>query len=171
MEKRIILFLVLSMAIIVLYPYLMEKMGIAKRPVPATSTPAAKKKDAETASPAQTTAVAPVAPKPAAMLPATAPAGEREQEVTVETDLVRVVLSNRGGVIKQWELKRFLDTDPKNPKPIQLVPTGDKGVALIPPLSVEVPDAKLHERLAKGLYAVSGKDLSLNGGQPTGEIG
>ena len=171
MEKRIILFLVLSMAIIVLYPYLMEKMGIAKRPVPATSAPVAKKKDAETAPPAQTTTVAPVAPKPAALLPATAPAGEREQEVTVETDLVRVVLSNRGGVIKQWELKRFLDTDPKNPKPIQLVPTGDKGVALIPPLSVEVPDAKLHERLAKGLYAVSGKDLSLNGGQSTGEIG
>src|SRR5712692_276886 len=169
MENRIILFLVLSMAIIVLDPYLMEKMGIAKRPVPATSTPAAKKKDAETAPPAQTTTVAPVAPKPAAMLPA--PAGEREQEVTVETDLVRVVLSNRGGVIKQWELKRFLDTDPKNPKPIQLVPTGDKGVALIPALSVEVPDAKLHERLAKGVYAVSGKDLSLNGGQPTGEIG
>jgi YidC/Oxa1 family membrane protein insertase len=171
MEKRIILFLVLSMAIIVLYPYLMEKMGIAKRPAPATSTPAAKKKDAETAPSAQTTTVAPVAPKPSAMLPATAPAGEREQEVTVETGLVKVVLSNRGGVIKQWELKRFLDTDPKNPKPIQLVPTGDKGVALISPLSVEVPDAKLQERLAKGLYAVSGKDLSLNGGQPTGEIG
>src|SRR5713101_3774814 len=148
MEKRIILFLVLSMAIIVLYPYLMEKMGIAKRPVPATSAPAAKKKDAETA-----------------------PAGEREQEMTVETDLVRVVLSNRGGVIKQWELKRFLNTDPKNPKPIQLVPTGDKGVALIPPLTVEVPDAKLQERLARGLYVVSGKDLNLSASQPTCEIG
>ncbi len=134
MEKRIILFLVLSMAIIVLYPYLMEKMGIAKRPGPATSAPAAKKKDAEPALPAQTT-VAPGAPKPAATLPPTALASERDQEVTVETDLVKVVLSNRGGVIKQWELKRFLNTDPKNPKPIQLVPTGDKGVALIPPLT------------------------------------
>jgi YidC/Oxa1 family membrane protein insertase len=170
MEKRIILFLVLSMAIIVLYPYLMEKMGIAKRPGPATSAPAAKKKDAEPAPPAQTT-VAPVAPKPAATLPATALASERDQEVTVETDLVKVVLSNRGGVIKQWELKRFLNKDHQNPKPIQLVPTGDKGVALIPPLTVEVPDVKLQERLARGLYAVSGKDLSLSAIQPTGEIG
>ena len=165
MEKRIILFLVLSMAIIVLYPYLMEKMGIAKRPVPATSAPAAKKKDTEPAPPVQVT-VAPVATKPAAAL-----AGERDQEVTVETDLVKVVLSNRGGVIKQWELKRFLNTDPKNPKPIRLVPTGDKGVAPIPPLTVEVPDAKLQERLARGLYVVSGKDLNLSAAQPTGEIG
>jgi YidC/Oxa1 family membrane protein insertase len=51
------------------------------------------------------------------------------------------------------------------------VPAAEKGVALIPPLTVEVPDAKLQERLAKGLYAVSGKDLSLSEGQPTGEIG
>jgi len=29
MEKRIILFLILSMAVIVLYPYLLEKMGVA----------------------------------------------------------------------------------------------------------------------------------------------
>ena len=31
MEKRIILFLVLSMAVIVLYPYLLEKLGLAKQ--------------------------------------------------------------------------------------------------------------------------------------------
>jgi len=37
MEKRIILFLILSMAVIVLYPYILGKMGVAaKRPVPAT---------------------------------------------------------------------------------------------------------------------------------------
>src|SRR6266849_2816062 len=170
MEKRIILFLVLSMAIIVLYPYLMEKMGIAKRPAPATSAPAAKKKDAETAPPAQTMTVAPVAPKPAAMLPATAPAGEREQEVTVETDLVRVVLSNRGGVIKQWELKRYLTSDPRDPKPIQLVPALAKDVSLTLPLTVQVQDAKLQERLSRWLYAVSGKDATLSAAEPAADI-
>ena len=35
MEKRIILFLILSMALIVLYPYVMDKMGLTKRPQPA----------------------------------------------------------------------------------------------------------------------------------------
>ncbi len=176
MEKRIIFFLVLSMAVIVLYPYLLEKMGIAKRPVPAASSPVAKKKDADTAAPAlpaSTQSVVPAPPfaKASATLPAVALAGEREQEVTVETDLVKVVLSNRGGVITRWELKRYLNTDPKQPKPIQLVHADEKGGALIPPLTVEVPDARLQERLARGLYAVSGKDLSLSEGQPTGEIG
>ncbi|TAL11769.1 MAG: membrane protein insertase YidC [Nitrospirae bacterium] len=175
MEKRIILFLVLSMAVIVLYPYLLEKMGIAKRPVPASSAPAAKKKDADKAAPAPAlpppAAQAPSLPKASVMLPPPALTGEHEQEVTVETDLARVVLSNRGGVIKRWELKRYLNTDPKQPKPIQLVPADEKGVALIPPLTVEVLDAKLQERLARGLYAVSGKDLNLNEGRPAGEIG
>ena len=176
MEKRIILFLILSMAVIVLYPYLLEKMGVAKRPVPVAPAPAAKKKDAETATPAlppptQSVTAAPPPIKAGATLPAAALAGEREQEVTVETDLAKVVLSNRGGVIKHWELKRYLNTDPKQPKPIQLVPAEEKGVSLTPPLTVEVLDARLQERLAGGLYAVSGKDLHLSEGQPAGEIG
>lgn len=176
MEKRIILFLVLSMAVIVLYPYLLEKMGVAKRPVTASSAPVAKKKDADKAEPVQpqpaptAAQVSPLA-KASATISAQRLVAEREQEVTVETDLVKVVLSNRGGVIKRWELKRYLNTDPKQPQPIQLVPAEEKGVSLIPPLTVEVLDARLQERMAKGLYAVSGKDLSLTEGQPTGEIG
>lgn len=176
MEKRIILFLVLSMAVIVLYPYLLEKMGVAKRPAPTSSVPAAKKKNADKAepvlpSPAPTAVQVPPPTKANATLPAPALVGEREQEVTVETDLVKVVLSNRGGVIRRWELKRYLNTDPKQPKPIQLVPAEEKGAALILPLTVEVLDARLQERLARGLYAVSGKDLSLSEGQPAGDIG
>ncbi|MEK6605799.1 MAG: membrane protein insertase YidC, partial [Nitrospirota bacterium] len=178
MEKRIILFLVLSMAVIVLYPYLLEKMGVAKRPVTASSAPVAKKNDIDKAAPAlalpqpaQTAAQVLPPAKASATIPAQGLVAEREQEVTVETDLVKVVLSNRGGVIKHWELKRYLNTDPKQPQPIQLVPADEKGVSLIPPLTVEVLDARLQERMAKGLYAVSGKDLSLSEGQPTGEIG
>ena len=178
MEKRIILFLILSMAVIVLYPYLLEKMGVAKRPVPASSAPVAKKNDIDKAAPApalfplaQTATQVPPPAQASATISAQGMVAEREQEVTVETDLVKVTLSNRGGVIKRWELKRYLNTDAKQPQPIQLVPADEKGVTLIPPLTVEVPDARLQERLAKGLYAVSGKDLSLSERQPTGEIG
>src|SRR3989475_9250762 len=45
-------------------------------------------------------------PAPSARVPTPATEG-REQEATVETDLVKVVLSNRGGVIKRWELKQI----------------------------------------------------------------
>lgn len=174
MEKRLIFFLVLSMAIIVLYPALLEKMGIATRPTPVASEPAptspaneAGKADPALSSPAPT---AIQTAKAGATRSAQAPGGEREQTVTVETDLVKVVFSNRGGVITRWELKRFLNTDPKQPKPIQLVPAYEKTVSLIPPLTIEVPDAALQERLARGLYRVSGKDLSLSEAQPTGEV-
>src|SRR5207302_9066734 len=101
MERRILLSLVLSMAVIVLYPYLLERRGLAKRPAPAAPRAVAPKKDA--AAPA--TAPAPAVPS-AQVLPTPAPSTRvptsateaREQEVTVETDLVKVVLSNRGGV-------------------------------------------------------------------------
>src|SRR5437899_6574867 len=172
MEKRIILSLVLSMAVIVLYPYLLERMGPAKRPAPAAPRAVAPKKDA--AAPA--TATAPAVPS-AQVLPTPAPSTRvptsateaREQEVTVETDLVKVVLSNRGGVIKRWELKRYLTSDPRDPKPIQLVPALAKDVSLTLPLTVQVPDAKLQERLTRGLYAVSGKDTTLSAAQPAAD--
>src|SRR5437870_4735031 len=170
MERRIILFLVLSMAVIVLYPYLLEKMGFAKRPASPTPRAIAPKKDG--AAPATVTAPAPPS---AQILPTPAPSGRmptpategREQEVTVETDLVKVVLSNRGGVIKRWELKRYLTSDPRDPKPIQLVPALAKDVSLTLPLTVQVPDAKLQERLSRGLFAVSGKAAPLRAGQVT----
>src|SRR5438309_5009609 len=174
MERRIILFLVLSMAVIVLYPYLLEKMGFAKRPASPTPRAIAPKKDG--AAPA--TVTAPAVPS-AQVLPTPAPSTRvptsateaREQEVMVETDLVKVVLSNRGGVIKRWELKRYLTSDPKDPKPIQLVPALAKDVSLTLPLTVEVPDSKLQERLSRGLYAVSGKDVALRVTQPASDIG
>src|SRR5712691_10493621 len=164
MEKRIILFLVLSMAVIVLYPYLLEKMGFAKRPASPTPRAVAPKKDG--AAPATVTAPAPPS---AQILPTPATEG-REQEVTVETDLVKVVLSNRGGVIKRWELKRYLTSDPRDPKPIQLVPSMAKDVSLTLPLTVQVADAKLQERLSRGLYAVSGKDATLSAAEPAADI-
>src|SRR3989475_6243816 len=174
MERRIILFLVLSMAVIVLYPYLLEKMGFAKRPASPTPRAIAPKKDG--AAPATVTAPAPPS---AQILPTPAPSGRmptpategREQEVTVETDLVKVVLSNRGGVIKRWELKRYLTSDARDPKPIQLVPAMAKDVSFTLPLTVEVPDAKLQERLSRGLYAVSAKDVALTVAQPAADIG
>jgi YidC/Oxa1 family membrane protein insertase len=174
MERRIILFLILSMAVIVLYPYLLEKMGLAKRPAPAAPRAVTPKKDA--AAPATVTAPAPPSaqilptPAPSARVPTSA-AEAREQEVTVETDLVKVVFSNRGGVIKRWELKRYLTSDPRDPQPIQLVPAMAKDVSLTLPLTVEVLDAKLQERLSRGLYAVSGKDITLSATQPAADIG
>src|SRR5437588_13011830 len=161
MEKRVILFLILSMALIVLYPYVMDKMGLTKRPQPA-------RPQKETHAP--TPAINPSIPSSAPQLSTPAASGERrllpeipavptkgstrEQEVTVETNLIRVVFSNRGGVIKSWELKRYHTQDDKNPKEIQLVPSKSATGPLMPPLEVQVVDPKLQQRLNQGLYQV-----------------
>jgi YidC/Oxa1 family membrane protein insertase len=177
MEKRIVLFLVLSMALIVLYPYVMDKMGWIKRPQPVRP-----QKDIQP--PSQ-------GPRPPAAMP-TQPSGKAEmetaktqssqtatptkidateEEVTVETDLIRVILSSRGGVVKSWELKRYHTIDDKKTKKeIQLVPSDTAGATLVPPLTLQIPDPKLQQRIARGLYRVSTTSLRLSETQPTGEI-
>ena len=176
MEKRIILFLVLSMALIVLYPYVMEKMGLIRRmqsvrPQKESAPPPPNNPVGSVAS------QAPVDPakRERSRLPAQASGAltkvdTREQEVTVETDLIKVVLSNRGGVIKSWELKRYYTQDPKNPQQIQLVSTERPGVSLVPPLELQVADPALQQRIDRGLYQVSTTSLRLSEAQPLGEI-
>jgi len=172
-EKRIIFFLVLSMALIVLYPYVLERMGMAKRAAPVqpkkSDTPQAPRLPPTQAVPQK----APLASEALPLAPA-APrvtqAENKEQQVTVETDLVKVVLANRGGVIKKWELKQYKTQDEKNPQPIELVPTPEKDIALVPPLTIEVSDPKLQQRLEKGLYTVSEKALVLSDAKPSGQM-
>src|SRR5438445_3705759 len=177
MEKRIILFLILSLALIVLYPYVMDKMGLTRRPQPARP-----QKDIQ----APPSPINPPSVSSASRLPTPAATGERkllpseardaltkgdirEQEVTVDTDLIKVVFSNRGGVIKSWELKQYHTQDAKNRKEIQLVPTQSTSGPLIPPLELQIADPKLQQRVDRGLYQVSTANLSLTEAQPTGE--
>src|SRR5207244_13559287 len=120
-------------------------------PAPPAPTAVPPKKDA--AAPAMGTAPPPpsaqLLPTPALSGRIPTPATEgREQEVTVETDLVKVALSNRGGVIKRWELKRYLTSDPRDPKAIQLVHSLAEGAWLPLRLTVQVPDGKVRELLS-----------------------
>ena len=169
MEKRIIIFLVLSMALIVLYPYLMEKMGVTKRP----SARPDKQTNASTPPKAPVPPPSPVPMAPAAVpgAPSSSVSGDlADQDVTVETDLVKAVFSNRGAVIKSWELKRYHTEDAKHPQQIQLVPRDPKGGSPVPPLEVQVADPKLQQRLDHALYRVSQNSLILNEAQSAGEI-
>jgi YidC/Oxa1 family membrane protein insertase len=47
-------------------------------------------------------------------------AAEKEQTFVVETDLYKVVFSNRGAVVHEWTLKKYTDS---NGKPLELVNT------------------------------------------------
>src|SRR6185437_3669109 len=100
MDKRVVVFLVLSLGIILGFDVFLKQMGWFPEPPPAeegtvTSPSSPEQKPAPTQSGQKSIA------------PSSAPAPSiSEQTVTVETDLVRVGLSNRGGVIQSLELKR-----------------------------------------------------------------
>jgi YidC/Oxa1 family membrane protein insertase len=177
MEKRIVLFLVLSMALIVLYPYVMDKMGWIKRPQPVRPQKDIRLPSPEprspTSMPTQPSGKAEMETAKTLSSQTTTPTkiDTTEEEVTVETDLIRVILSNRGGVVKSWELKRYHTIDDKKTKKeIQLVPSDTAGATLVPPLTLQIPDPKLQQRIARGLYRVSTTSLRLSETQPTGEI-
>jgi len=110
MENRLILFLVLSVSIIFLYPYVMEPLigpvRQAPPPISETALNSVKKTPEARAAVTVTPAIA----------------VDRKEKV-VETDLYRAVLSNVGGAIKTWELKQFTKKDAEGrERPIGLIP-------------------------------------------------
>ncbi len=156
MERRVVLFLVLSLAVILGYDLLLKQLGLLPPPPDTVQ---------ESPTDAASTPVAEVSPPPSradrsdSMAKAEGPLGHsassdqtpaREQIVTIETDLVRVGLDARGGVISSWELKR-LHTAPPEEKPVQLVHQGAKFKG---PLSINTSDQAAENAFRDGLYAI-----------------
>lgn len=113
MEKRLLLAFLLMGAVLFLTPYFYKAVMPAK---PAAAKPPAA---ATAQTPEQQKPAAP-APQPAAApaAPAATAAAAQEELYTIDTDLYRIVLSNRGGVARSWVLKKFKDSAGK---PLELV--------------------------------------------------
>jgi YidC/Oxa1 family membrane protein insertase len=153
MEKRALIFLVLSLIIVLVYPYLLEKLGLGGRPQvekskPVLTGPAQKKPDRV------------VAPPP--LLP---PAEERL--ITVETELYRAVFSTKGAGLTDWELKAYMDGGKQPPQPIMLYRAGPQD---IPPLSLFTGNPERDSRLRETVFQVQGGDLKLEAGRPEGTL-
>jgi YidC/Oxa1 family membrane protein insertase len=170
MEKRVVLFLILSLAIIIGYDYFVKQAGLLPVPPeterPATgpappvpdSTPGM---DSPSSPPA---ASPPAGPRPMAKSAPEPPAtGEQTEEVT--TPLYRAVLTNRGGVVTSWELVKYLAADHEHP--IQLVHPGGKFRG---PLSIRTPDPVVNKQLAEGLYRMERDFTTLDPATPIGHL-
>lgn len=126
----------------------------AAAPTTAQTTPTTPGKAAEAAKPA---AAKPTKAPAVAAAPAAAAA---ERTIIVESSLYRVVLSNRGAVVRSWQLKKYTDEqnhtlDVVNSKVAQQ--TGEW------PLSVYLNDAEAETAANQGLYEVTaegGKKLA-----------
>ena len=173
MEKRVVIFLVLSLAVILGYDLLLKQLGL----LPATPTvqepggqeAAAPRGQPETPS-AETTASPPRASSSASD---TASSGDSrpslpptERTVTVETDFIRVAFNARGGGISSWELKRHY-TSATDGNPVQLVYHGAK---FKEPLSITTSDVAADKALREGLYTIETDFTTLDDAHPTGHV-
>lgn len=177
MEKRVIVFLIVSLVVIIGYDYLLKGMGLLPPSEPvqvattagspaATSTPAGSENiSAQTASAsASTSASSPSQPVSPAGGMGTA---NEEQTVEVDTDLFRAKFNNRGAVLKSWELKRYTTPTEQGPVPVQLVYAGGhfKG-----PLSLVTSDQSVTTDLGSALYQVTQDFSRLDNAHPVGHL-
>jgi YidC/Oxa1 family membrane protein insertase len=173
MDKRVIVFLVLSLAVILGFDLFMRQMGWLPEPPPPQDGSVQAPSSAE-GNPTGTSATGkdggstvPVLSDTKSGVPASGTSRPAlEQTVTVETNLVRVELSNRGGVIRSWELKQY-HSSPPNVKPVQLVYQGGKFKG---PLSVTVTDADVDKAIREGLYNIEKDFTSLDAAHPVGHV-
>ncbi len=122
MEKRVLIAVFLSFLVLYAYQAIVpQPKRPAPRPAPAAIT--------EPAGPAAATTAAPAAGNPAATAetPAAVPATQplvgdtAERDIVVDAGTVRATFSNRGAIVKSWQLLRYLD---HAGNPIDLVPAG-----------------------------------------------
>jgi YidC/Oxa1 family membrane protein insertase len=84
-----------------------------------------------------------------------------EKSIVVESDLYRVELSNLGGVVRSWQLKKY--TDERNPPRTLDVVNADLAKQTGAwPFSLQTSDAGLDSKVNQALYAikVSGSDTA-----------
>ncbi len=149
MEQRLLLAFVLMGLVLFLTPYFYKAPPPAKTTAPSTSK----------ASPVASTVAPTAIPKTAEAAPAapTAPAtpvpgqivGVSEQQFIIDTDIYRVTLSNRGGTVRSWILKKYRD---KLGKPLELINEASYS-KVAPPFSLALKDDKAALALNYGLYA------------------
>lgn len=156
-QTRAAVFFVLAVAIFLIWSHFF---------MPATPTPSQlQKKDAQvnsqtssapTSQGAASARTAARAGSPAASAaPAATPAlaAKAENSLAVDSSLYHVELSNRGGVVRSWRLKKYLD-DEKPPKPLDVV-SQDISSELGWPLSIYLSDSTLETEANSALYQIT----------------
>lgn len=176
MEKRVIVFLVLSLAIIFGYDYALKEMGWLPQPLPASES-SASSETAQAMSSPDASPVTASSPPDSAQTPepgqsSSNPVGQTsrpsptEEIVIIETDLYRAKISTRGAILTSWELKRYQQSATDS-APVQLVRQGSKFTG---PLAVLTTDASVTKTLSDGLYTVSKDFSNLDSAHPVGHM-
>ena len=160
MEKRFILFFVLSFIVILLYPYILRNFGlIPKAPIEKILDQAEVEDTGEPVEVKEN--------KDPPKLTFDSPSPVAEELITVETDLYRIVISTRGGTITEWKLNQYFNQ----------TETGDEAISLYTqhmgntaPLSLKTSNEMMDQRVNDAVYQLEGGNLRLSTNKPTGSI-
>jgi YidC/Oxa1 family membrane protein insertase len=174
MDQKFIIFLILSLAIIIGYDYVLRGLGILPPPAqteaPSSQQPAPPdqsetaptvKKEPAPPSPSTESSVRPPTPSTQAK---TAP---DEQLVDITNDRFHAVLTNKGAVLRDWELKPYSIEEKGERRPVEMVYRGGQ---FKNPLALELPDAALAGRLNEALYDIERDFTTLDATHPVGHV-
>jgi len=167
MEKRILIFLLISFAIIFSFDFILKELGLVPEPPPVEEGQEVAPSGGESLPPEVRDATAEIrADGDATALPSPLQSKEEEQVAEVETPLYRVAFTNRGAQIQSWKLKQYLTQD-DDPQPIEFVyPEGH----FAGPVSMQVEDPEVNALLNTGLFEVSRDFETLDEAHPTGHL-
>src|ERR1700674_5229366 len=162
-ELRILVASLLSFAVIILWAkFFGPKPSLqptqANRPVqsaPAPPGPAT----SPAANPSQATAT-PATIAPPTAVSVTVKNDSQERLVVVENSLYRVEISNRGAVVKSWQLKNYKD-DAKPQRMLDVVHSDASEQTGGWPFSVVLDDEQLQNAANGGLYQLSSPEIAL----------
>lgn len=152
--RSTLIFFALMLAVLLGYQYFFKPATPPANPAQPQATQQATQAGQQGAQPAagQTQA--------AAAAPASTPAisAALESDITVENDLYKIVLSNRGGQVKQWILKHYNDSAGKPLDMVQPQLAAKFGY----PLSLFTYEPQLTAQVNNALY-----QATVNGAQPS----
>jgi YidC/Oxa1 family membrane protein insertase len=152
MEKRFLLAFLLSLMVLMGSQFLLQKYG-KQTPRPGQTPPAATESKPESKPTPTPQPTSPLTVSQAAFSGSTKVVkAESEHEIRLQNALVEIVLSNRGGVVKSWVLKKYKDSKRKS---LDLV-AREEGSQAPFALALSFPnDASLGAQLNSALYAAS----------------
>jgi YidC/Oxa1 family membrane protein insertase len=152
MEKRVLIAVFLSFLVLYAYQAIVPQ---PKRPVvkPAAAAVTAPEATPSGDSPAPATAATTIQTAPEAQAAAVTPlvGDTTERDVVIDAGTVRATFSNRGAIVKSWQLLRYFD---QAGNPIDLVPAGLPPSAPRP-FTLRVADEVQTARLNSALYRSS----------------
>ncbi len=175
MEKRVVLFLVLSLGIIFGYDLLLKELGyspfstlpILDQEISPPETPEPTTTETLPSTTQETLLDEAAAPTDLTSDQATDTPPTAEEIVYVDTPLYRAGISNQGGVLTLWELKEFL-TQTEEPVPVELMYTKGQFPG---PLSLNIgSNENATQTLQQGLFRVEKDFSALDEQQPSGKV-